>query len=114
MCIVPVSIKYKNNGKQITHAMLDNCSQGSFVHEDVLKQLSVKGTKTTLILKTLHGERSEIISTAAVMQVKGVKEDDNWLVLPRFYSRKDLPVDKEEIATSEKIIEWGYLKSVTK
>ena len=106
MCSVPVSIKYKNNDKQITtYAMLDNCSQGSFVHEDVLKQLGVKGTKTTLNLKTLHGERSEIISTTAVMQVKGVKEDGNWLVLPRLYSRKDLPVDKEEIATSEKIIE---------
>ena len=29
MCIVPVSIKYKNNRKQITtYAMLNNCSQG--------------------------------------------------------------------------------------
>ena len=38
MCIVPVSIKYKNNGKQITTcAMLDNCIQSSFVHEAVLK-----------------------------------------------------------------------------
>ena len=37
MCIVPVSIKYKNNDKQITtYAMLDNCSHGSFVHEAVL------------------------------------------------------------------------------
>ena len=58
MCIVPVSIKYENNGKQITtYAMLDNCSQVSFVHEVILKQLGVKGTKTTLMLKTLHGKR---------------------------------------------------------
>ena len=41
MCIVPVSIKHKNNGKQITtYAMLDNCSQGSFVHEAILNLVS--------------------------------------------------------------------------
>ena len=68
MCIVPVSIKYKNNGKQITtYAMLDNCSQGSFVHEAVFEQLGVKCTKTTLTLKTLHEERSENTSAIAGM-----------------------------------------------
>ena len=76
MCIVPVSIKYKNDDKQIpTYAMLDNCSHGSFVHEAVLKQLGVKGTKTTLSLKTLHGERSENAIAITGMQVKGISED---------------------------------------
>ena len=32
--------------------MFDNCSQSSFVHEAVLKQLGAKGNKTTLSLKT--------------------------------------------------------------
>ena len=51
MCTVPVSIKHKNNGKQITtYPMFDNCSQSLFVHEAVLKQLGAKGTKTTLSL----------------------------------------------------------------
>ena len=105
MCIVPVSIKYKNNAKQIaTYAMLDNCSQGSFVHEAVLKQLGVKGDKTTLSLKTLHGERSENTSAIA----------GHWLLLPKFYGRKDLPVDNEEIATPERITEGEYLKPITK
>ena len=37
-CIVPLSIKYENNGKQkTTYAMLDNYSQGSFSHEAFLK-----------------------------------------------------------------------------
>ena len=34
--------------------------------------------------------------------------------LPRLYARKELPVDKEEIAISEKITAWEYLKPVTK
>ena len=36
------------------------------------------------------------------------------MILPKLYSIKDLPVDKEEIATPEKITEWKYLKSITK
>ena len=37
MCIVPVSIQYKNDDKQRpTCAMLDMCSHGAFVHEAVL------------------------------------------------------------------------------
>ena len=36
------------------------------------------------------------------MQVLGINRDGNWLRLPRLYVRKDLPVDKEEIATAEK------------
>ena len=41
MYIVPVIIKYENNGKQITtYAMLDNCSQGSFVHQAILNLVS--------------------------------------------------------------------------
>ena len=114
MCIIPVSVKHKKNGRQITDAMLDNCSQGSFAHEAILKQLGVKGTKTTLSLNTLRGERSENSSAIAGMQVKRIIGDDNWLRLPRLYARKDLPVDKEEIATPEKIIEWEYLKLITK
>ena len=47
ICIVPVRIKYENNGKQITtYVMLDNCSQGSFVRKAVLKELRVKGTNS--------------------------------------------------------------------
>ena len=104
MCIVPVSIQYKNDDKQIpTYAMLDKCCHGSFVHEAVLKQLGVKRTKTTLSLKTLHGERSENTSTITDMQIKGINEDGHWLLLLMFYARKDLPVDKEEIETPEKI-----------
>ena len=41
-----MSIKHENNDKQITtYATLDNCSQGPFVHEAVLKQLGVKALK---------------------------------------------------------------------
>ena len=72
-----------------------------FLHEVVLKQLGVRGIKTTLSLKYLHGERSENKIAVAGMQVKGIKGDSNWLRLSKLYVRNDLPIDKEEIATPE-------------
>ena len=112
MCVLPVSITCENNGKQITtYAILDNCSQGSFVYEAVL---GVKGTKTTLSLKTFHRKRSENTSAIPGIQAKGINGDDNWLRLPRLYARKELPVDKEEIGIPGKITAWEYLKPVTK
>ena len=42
MCVVPVTVKHKNSSREVkTLAMLDNCSQGTFVKEDLLKKLKL-------------------------------------------------------------------------
>ena len=41
------------------YAMLDKCSQASFIHDNLVKEFSVHGMKTTLNLKTLHGEKQK-------------------------------------------------------
>ena len=58
MCTVPVKITSKQWEQITTYEILDNCRQGSFFHEIVLKQPEVKGIETTLNLQTLEGERS--------------------------------------------------------
>ena len=61
MCIVPVRMKHEDSKDTITtYAMLDNCSQGSFIH-NLVKELGVHGMKTTLNLKTLHGEKQKVL-----------------------------------------------------
>ena len=40
--------------------MLDNCSQRSFIKQDLLKRFAVDGQKLSLNLKTLTGEKSEL------------------------------------------------------
>ena len=60
MCIVPVKVRTVAHGKDVlTYAMLDNCSQGSFIREALVKKMQTSGRKTTL-----NGERSE--STTAI------------------------------------------------
>ena len=69
MCVVPVKVKHEHVANEVTtYAMLDNPSQGSFIHDSVVKKLRVTGIKTTINLKTLHGVRSEETET-----VEGIK-----------------------------------------
>ena len=57
ICVVPIKISHQNCKK--TYAMLDNCSQGSLIKQDLLQRLSIDGQKLSLNLKTLTGEKSE-------------------------------------------------------
>ena len=88
------------------YAMLDNCSQGSFIYENLVKEIGVRGMKTNLNLKTLHGERTENTMVVEGTKVAGMNDDSSWLALPKLYARKEIPVDKEEIVTPANITEW--------
>ena len=46
------------------------------------------------------------------MDVKGVIGNNSWIKLSKMYVRTDLPVDKEQIATPDKIKQWDYLKVI--
>ena len=39
--------------------------------------------------------------------------DSSWLALPKLFSRREILVDKEEIATPTKIREWEYLQPIS-
>ena len=47
------------------------------------------------------------------MQVTGMTGDSSLLALPKLYAKRDIPVDKEEIATPAKIKEWEHLRSIS-
>ena len=114
MCIVPVKILHWKNIKKevLTYAMLDSCSQGSFIQEDLIKELLLSGRKITLNLKTLNGEKTESKMLIKGMDFKGVSGNNSWIKLPKMYTRTKFPVNKEEIATPDKIKQWDYLKVI--
>ena len=67
LCIVSVKMNHEDGKDAIrTYAMLDNCSQGSSIQDNLVKKLGVHGMKTTLNLKKLHGEKTEITISAAL------------------------------------------------
>ena len=38
--------------------------------------------------------------------------NNDWISLPKAYSKKTLPVEKEQVATPEKVSKWKYLDSI--
>ena len=47
MFVNPVKVKHEHGANEVTtYAMLDNCSQGSFIHNLLVKKLGVTGNKT--------------------------------------------------------------------
>ena len=86
-----------------TFAMLDNCSQGCFIKNNI--RLGASGRKTKIIIKTLNGNQevaSTVISGLKVASaMEGVRK--YWLNLPAAYTSEELPADVEEVATRDKV-----------
>ena len=59
LCVVPVKLHYKYSCRMVkTYALLEDGIQGSFIKDDVLKDLNATGVQTTVAVKTLNGESS--------------------------------------------------------
>ena len=103
MCVVPVKVRSKLSSTEVrTWALLDNCSQGSFVKKLLLEELKVKGKLTTVTIKTLNGDcrhSSLAVDNLEVGSIEGKQAD--WITLPRMFSQDDLLVASDEIATPE-------------
>ena len=54
MCVVLVKVRHKNSDKEIiTFAILDTCSQGTFITTSLMEQLNISGIQTFINIKTL-------------------------------------------------------------
>ena len=112
MSVVPVKVTHEKSEKVInTFALLDNCSQGTFVVNDIVDKLGIQGTTTSITVKTINGDITN--STLAIngLKVKALKDHkgSKWIKISKAFSRDELPADVEDIATPEKILKWGYL-----
>ena len=57
MCTVPVKIKGSSGNKVIcTDTLLDSCSQGTFMSDQLRDHLCIPGRETSVSIKTINGE----------------------------------------------------------
>ena len=113
MCVVPVKTKCNKSRKELkTYAMLDCCSQGTFINSELTKKLTTEGTFTTIKIKTLNGEESQETKAISDLKVTSSNGKNVWIDLPVSYTRKNLPVGDEVIATPDKIKDWKYLEKI--
>ena len=106
MCIVPVKVRYVHSGKEIqTYAMLDCCSQGTFIRTDLARKLKADGMKTTIKIKTLNGEDTQESEAISGLKVSKSIRKPVWIDLPMTYAKTDLPVGDKDFVTPNKIKE---------
>ena len=83
-----------------------------------MKDLGISGTKLTLRLKTITGEKSEGTEEVDGLIVSAVDCKKGrlmeWIELSEAYSMNGLPVERDEIATPAKIKRSEYLKPISK
>ena len=116
MCVVPVRVKNSDSDKEVkTIPLLDICSQGTFVNEDFISKLGVSGVKTSINIKTLNGNQKQSSSIVQGLMVSApVTSPSNQIHWTKSFTRKEIPADPVEIATSIKLRKWKYLDKVTK
>ena len=91
--------------------MLDNCSTGTFIRDDVREELEVVGTETNLVIKTING--SEFHNTTVLTDLVVTDLDGNNSVkLPRTFTRDEIPASEEEIPRPESIRNWHHLQRI--
>ena len=118
MCVVPVRLRHFNSQKEVKmFALLDSCSQGTFVTERILKELDVTGVKTSISINTLNDNQkvsSTLVDRIMVSkQVLGARDQIHWVKLPKLCTRKEIPVDPSEVATPLKLKKWCCLGCIT-
>ncbi|KAJ0005631.1 hypothetical protein NQD34_015525 [Periophthalmus magnuspinnatus] len=113
LAIVPVRVKSKRGHKVMqTHAFLDPGSTACFCTEELMRELSLTGRKTNVLLKTMGEERVINSYVVSGLEVSSLDTND-FLELPDMYSHSDIPASIENIPSQDYVNNWPYLRQVS-
>ena len=78
--------------------MPDNCSQGTFIRNDVLEFLDTIVVQTTITVRTMLGSSTEKSCALEGLKVRSIN-GTTIVDLPNAYTQQSLQVDQNEIPT---------------
>ena len=109
-----VNLRYSNSAKTVKiYALLDSCSQGTFMLEKLLQDLGVNGQNTSITIKTVNGEVNNKTTLTQGLNVSSSKDEDGKSIeLPKTFKKRYLPVDQDDIATLSKLKQCKYLEGI--
>ena len=100
------------------YAMLDECSQATFIKESVLQSFeSVPHRDATVGIETLNSSQMSHCFAADGFQIKAIPQYERFyhstsLPLPTVFSQPDFPVDVNEIASRATVSQWPHLQRI--
>ena len=113
MSVVPVKLVHENSNKVITtHALLDNFSQGRFVMKSIVDTMGIDGTPITIKTMNDNVTNTSVAVEGLKVCAAAASGKNRWVKIPKAFSRDELQVDAEDIATPEKIAKWEYLDEI--
>ena len=118
MAIVPVELWHKEHGSKVTvYALLDACSQGTFLRDDMMHSMGLSHRETTIKVETAIGDIHTGAYAVEGLVVKGIPSfaahyKTGEVELPCTYTRPSLAMGENEIPTPEKIAPWKYLEVI--
>ena len=121
MCVILVRLSHKEDPEKevLVYAVLDNCSKGTFVREDIMQQMAVPIARSaSLSVKTMIGVKMDSSSVIAGLTVRGTEEhlkrypSSGIIELPDCYTRQEIPIDEDEIPTPDRLRPWKHLEPI--
>ena len=111
--IVPVWLYQRGypEKKELVYALLDDQSDACFVSEEILQKLAISGPQVQLKLSTVLGEDFVACQKINDLVVRGVNENQE-VMLPKTYSRKEIPAKRGQIPRPETVKKWPHLKRI--
>ena len=100
--VVPFRLKSAER-KVLTYAMLETCSTGSFVLDEIATTLGLTGVNTQLMVKTVNGTK---------LHDSRVLNDENPTQLPKVFTKEDLSTP-QNVHTAELAHRWKHLRGIT-
>ena len=117
MCIVPVVTRYVNKRKEVTtYALLDNCSQGTFVREDTIHKLEASGARTKATVKAMNDGKTHLSTAVDGLEVgsNNKRINEQCIKLPKSHTTSEFLINTKVLATKEKPRKWKYLDNICK
>ena len=112
LSIVPVKVRAVGSDKTIeTYAFLDTGSNTSFCSQKLMKQLNIKGKKTTLSLTTMEKAQSKTESSIVSLELSDLN-GENLVRIGTVFSTPELPVTTRNLATKEDMNRWIHLADI--
>ena len=122
MCVAQVQVWHTDrpDTKVTVYALLDECSTGTFIKDDLLEKIDIPmnnmGPGLPVTLTTLNGAQDHFAEGVKGLKVQATGTHlslykDPPTKLPYTYIRSFLAVSEEEIATPDRISHWDHLAS---
>ena len=91
-----------------TYAVIDNCSQGTFIKKSLINDLKISRLTTSITVKTLNEEETFKTNAIKGLKVAQIGNEDKkcWTDLLKCFTTNSFPVDSEEIVSADWVKKW--------